>query len=57
MGWPHGRPPKGKILKLRSADSWKLHFSLIFLELQSFMGSLEEKLARKMHSTFLYLFL
>ena len=47
--------PKEKYLKCRSADCWKMHFFFfIFLGILSFMGSFEEKLTRKMHTTLLY---
>ena len=40
--WLHGVAPwqtlKGKFLKCRSADCWKLNFSLIFLEILEFYG-------------------
>ena len=44
-------------LKFRSADHWKMHYSLVlgfFLEFQGFMGSFEEMLTRKIPTTFFY---
>ena len=40
--------PKGRLLEFRSADRCKMHFfNYFFLELQSFIGSFEQKLTRK----------
>ena len=45
---------KGKFLKFRSADFWKMLFLRFFLEFQSFMGSFEETLSKKIHTTLIY---
>ena len=44
---------KGNFLEFRSADCCKMHFSWTF---KSFIGSSEEKLTRRIHTNFLYMY-
>ena len=56
--WLRGVAPwqtsKGKLFKFWSSDCWKMHFLGFFLEIQSSIGSFEDKLTRKIHVSLLY---
>ena len=54
VGWPYGRHQREKFLNLNLQIAVKCIFHGFFLEFQSFIASFEEKLTRKIHTTFLY---